>query len=243
MTEQLSDNSSLASLTRRAKQVQRGGARAAVLGVNDGLVSTLCLVVGMAAAGASNHIVLTAGFAGLLAGAISMAAGEWISVRSQVELFEGVLADSRKAVKSSAAAMKHQLAHTLSDLGMVHETAHAVVEDVAKNEDNFLALYDAQVIGVNKDELGSPWRAAGMSFVLFALGSLVPLAPWLALGGQQAVILSVIATAIGGWLVGSIIARLSTKRVVRGALRQLCIVVGSAAVTYCIGLLFHATLR
>src|SRR3990167_10195034 len=94
------NNSNISSaLSERAAQVQRGGARAAVLGVNDGLVSTLCIVVGVAAAGADTKAVLLAGFAGLLAGAISMAAGEWISVKTQVELFQGVLDDLRLAVK------------------------------------------------------------------------------------------------------------------------------------------------
>lgn len=232
-----------ARLARRAKQVQQGGARAAVLGVNDGLVSTLCLVVGMAAAGASNHIVLTAGFAGLLAGAISMAAGEWISVRSQVELFEGVLSDSKKALRADAEHMKHQLAHTLAGLGMIHETAHTVVEDVAHNDDNFLALYSAQVIGMNKNELGSPWRAAGLSFALFTVGSLVPLSVWLFVGGHVAVAISIAATALSGLLVGALIAKLSAKKLVYGAIRQLLIILGSAAVTYGIGLLFNVTSR
>ena len=89
-----------AVLVKRAAQVQRGAARAAVLGVNDGLVSTLCIVIGVAATGADAKSVLIAGFAGLLAGAISMAAGEWISVKAQVELFENVLADLKKIVKN-----------------------------------------------------------------------------------------------------------------------------------------------
>jgi VIT1/CCC1 family predicted Fe2+/Mn2+ transporter len=231
------------ALAKRAVQVQRGGARAAVLGVNDGLVSTLCLVVGMAAAGASNHIVLTAGLAGLLAGAISMAAGEWISVRSQVELFEGVLDDSRRLMDREPVYLKHQLSHKLAHLGMVHETAHSVVEDVAQNDDNFLSLYSAQVIGINKNELGSPWRVAALSFALFTVGSLVPLASWFLLGGHTAVVISIAATALCGLLIGGFIAKLSGKHIPLGALRQLLIIVGSAAVTYGIGLLFGVAIH
>jgi VIT1/CCC1 family predicted Fe2+/Mn2+ transporter len=231
------------ALAKRAVQVQRGGARAAVLGINDGLVSTLCLVVGMAAAGAPNHIVLTAGLAGLLAGAISMAAGEWISVRSQVELFEGVLDDSRRLIDREPDYLKHQLSHKLAHLGMVHETAHSVVEDVAQNDDNFLALYSAQVIGINKNELGSPWSVAALSFALFSIGSLVPLMSWFLLGGHVAVTISIITTALCGLLVGGFIAKLSGKHLLYGALRQLCIVLGSAAVTYGIGLLFGVAIH
>lgn len=230
-------------LARRAVQVQRGGARAAVLGVNDGLVSTLCLVVGMAAAGAPNHIVLIAGLAGLLAGAISMAAGEWVSVRSQVELFEGVLDDVKQLMGRESDYLKHQLSHKLAHLGMVHETAHSVVEDVAHNDDNFFALYCAQVIGMNKDELGSPWRAAGLSFALFTVGSLAPLASWFFVGGYVAVVISIIATALCGLLVGGFIAKLSGKHIPYGALRQLLIILGSAAVTYGIGLLFGVAIH
>jgi VIT1/CCC1 family predicted Fe2+/Mn2+ transporter len=230
-------------LSKRALQVQRGGARAAVLGVNDGLVSTLCLVVGMAAAGATNHIVLTAGLAGLLAGAISMAAGEWISVRSQVELFEGVLGDSKQLMAREPDYLKHQLSHKLAHLGMVHETAHSVVEDVAQNDDNFLALYSAQVIGINANELGSPWRAAVLSFVLFTVGSLVPLASWFVVGGHKAVIVSIIATALAGLCVGGFIAKLSGRRIFYGATRQLLIILGSAATTYGIGLLFGVAIH
>src|SRR5882757_8322748 len=108
MEEKINQASQL--LAKRAAQVQRGGARAAVLGVNDGLVSTLCIVLGVAATGAESKAVLVAGFAGLLAGAISMAAGEWISVKAQVELLEGVLHDLRNVMKNDRPLLTHNLA-------------------------------------------------------------------------------------------------------------------------------------
>src|SRR5690606_15698445 len=153
-------------------------ARAAVLGVNDGLVSTLCLVVGIAAAGGEANFVLMAGLAGLLAGGISMAAGEWISVRAQVELFEGILKDIKYLMKQDKEKLVHSLAHTLAKRGMETKTAHRAAIDIASNDRHFVATYSAQVIGLNSDELGSPWRAAASSFLLFTLGSLVPLVPW-----------------------------------------------------------------
>lgn len=226
-------------LAARATQVQRGGARAAVLGVNDGLVSTLCIVVGVAAAGGDTKAVLLAGFAGVLAGAISMAAGEWISVKAQVELFEGVLTDLKTALKEDRKLLIDTLAHTFAKYGMLKDSAHEAANDIAKNDSHFRTIYAAQVIGVNPDELGSPWAAAGSSFLLFAAGSLAPIAPWaLGIGGITGIITAVVLTALGGLFVGAYTARSSGKSIVNGAIRQLLIIVFAAGVTYGIGHLF-----
>lgn len=225
-------------LKRRAALVQRGGLRAAVLGVNDGLVSTVCLVVGFAATGADTRLVLTAGLAGLLAGAISMAAGEWISVKAQVELFEGVLKDLKSSMKTEKEHLTHSLAHTLAGGGIEIHTAHQAAKDIARDDDDFMTIYASQVIGMNKDELGSPWIAAGSSFALFSLGALVPLTPWFFGGGNIAIATSVIATSLAGLIVGAYIAQSSGKSTVYGAIRQLLIILGSALVTYGIGYLF-----
>ena len=226
-------------LARRAAQVQRGSARAAVLGVNDGLVSTLCIVVGVAAAGGDSRAVLVAGFAGLLAGAISMAAGEWISVKSQVELFEGVLNDLKIAVKEDPRMLSNTLAHTFSKYGMSHTSAHEAANDIAKHGKGFMKVYSAQVIGLNPDELGSPWHAAVSSFALFVAGALVPLLPWMLNGsGFLGILTAIILTSVGGLFVGGYTARSSGKNVVYGAVRQFLIIIFAAAVTYGIGHLF-----
>lgn len=236
---QSTDTNISSVLAMRAAQVQRGSARAAVLGVNDGLVSTLCIVVGVAAAGADARAVLTAGFAGLLAGAISMAAGEWISVKAQVELFEGVLKDLKHAVKRDKKLLEENLADNFKEHGMDNETAKHAAKDVAKHDKKFLSMYSSQVIGLNEDELGSPWWAAGSSFVLFVLGSLAPITPWL-IGwhGIEAIVLAIILTGLGGLFVGGFTARSSGKSIWYGALRQLLIIIFAAAVTYGIGHLF-----
>jgi NH3-dependent NAD+ synthetase len=148
MEEKVNQASEL--LAKRASQVQRGGARAAVLGVNDGLVSTLCIVIGVAAAGAETKAVLLAGFAGLLAGAISMAAGEWISVRAQVELFEGVLHDLRSIIKSDKALLAANLARNFQEHGVDIKTAIHASKDVAADNAKFLSMYSSQVIGLNE---------------------------------------------------------------------------------------------
>ncbi len=230
------------TLARRAAQVQRGGARAAVLGVNDGLVSTLCIVVGVAATGASNGAVVVAGCAGLLAGAISMAAGEWISVKTQVELFEGVLADLKTAMQTDRTALVNNLAHNFEDHGIDAKTASHAAKDVAEQNEQFVSMYSSQVIGINEDELGSPWNAAISSFVLFTVGAIVPLSVWLFdVHSLAGIIVAVGLTGFAGLFVGGFTAYSSGKSIWRGAVRQLLIILFSAAVTYGIGHLFGVT--
>lgn len=225
-------------LAKRTSQVQGGAARAAVLGVNDGLVSTVCIILAVAAAtGGDKQAVLIAGFAGLVAGAFSMAAGEWISVKSQVELFEGILGDLRKLVKHDVDLLKDTLQTKLEDSGLTARTAATAAKDMAKSK-SFTESYAVQVLGLNPDELGSPWTAAGSSFVLFTAGSLVALSPWFFIGGLLAVWLSVVFTALVSLVVGAYIAQTSGKSIWYGALRQCMIVVLASIVTYGIGYAF-----
>jgi VIT1/CCC1 family predicted Fe2+/Mn2+ transporter len=225
-------------LERRAAEVQRGGARAAVLGVNDGLVSTLCIVLAVAAAGAAPDAVLLAGFAGLIAGAISMAAGEWISVKSQVELFEGILADLRHMIKHDRELLQDNLEESLTQSGYAPATAKIAASDIVHHDERFSDIYATQVVGMNPDELGSPWVAAGSSFVLFTVGAFMALVPWFFTDGMFAVLLSIIFTGIGGLLVGGYVAYSSGKNLSYGALRQLGIIVFASVVTYGVGYLF-----
>lgn len=225
-------------LARRALQVQRGAARAAVLGVNDGLVSILCIVLAVAGAGASTHNVLLSGFAGLVAGAVSMAAGEWISVKAQVELFDGILKDIRKLIRDDRPLLLEQVTDSLSKSGHADSTADRAAKEIAQNDHHLTEVYARQVMGFNPDELGSPWVAAGSSFVLFTLGALAPLTPWFFTGGAAAVWLAIIFTALGGMVVGGYISSSSGKGIVRGAVRQLGIIVLASVVTYGVGFVF-----
>ena len=227
-----------AVLARRAAQVQRGGARAAVLGVNDGLVSTLCIVLGVAAATGSKEAVLLAGFAGLVAGAISMAAGEWISVQSQVDLFRGVLKDVKRLVKTDEQLILDELEKDLEGDGMSKATAVKATKEIAQNKTHLYDNFVDHVIGINKDELGSPWTAAVSSLLLFTAGALVALAPWFFGGGVVAITLSVTFTAIGGLVVGGYVAASSGDNIAKGALRQLFIIIFASLVTYGVGHLF-----
>lgn len=229
-------------LAERAAQVQRGGARAAVLGVNDGLVSTLCIVLGVAAAGQSQQAVLLAGLAGLVAGSISMAAGEWISVKSQVELFQGVLNDLRGMVKRDKALLDETLSAHLVEDGYAPKTAAAATKELSKDTGRYFETYAEQVIGVNPDELGSPWVAAVSSFALFTVGALAPLAPWFFIGGTTGMVWSLILTALGSLVAGGYVALSSGRSLAYGAVRQLLIVVLASVVTYGVGRLFGVVL-
>lgn len=231
-----------ALLTRRALQIHRGAARAAVLGVNDGLVSTLCIVLAVAAASGAAHSVLIAGFAGLIAGAISMAAGEWISVTSQVELFKGVLSDLGRMVKNDKEVLAKQLQNDYTSSGFSSKTAETAATEVSKNEHHLSMEYARNVMGINPEELGSPWTAAFSSFALFTAGALVALCPWFFTEGNAAIGLSVIFTTIGGLVVGGYVSRTSGGNIARGALRQFLIIAFASVVTYGIGALFGATI-
>jgi VIT1/CCC1 family predicted Fe2+/Mn2+ transporter len=225
-------------LARRAQQVQQGGARAAVLGVNDGLVSVLCLVLGVAAAGAPREAVLLAGFASVVAGAFSMAAGEWISVRSQVDLFEGVLEDLKSMIKRDKQLLQDNLTKHYEADGYSPNVAKQAAKDVAKDKQSFFRAYAEQVVGVNPDELGSPWVAAFSSFLLFIAGALAPILPWFFTSGASAIAWSVGLTAVGSLITGAYVAYSSGKPLAYGSVRQLLIVAVASAVTYGIGHLF-----
>jgi len=227
-----------AELRNRVETVSKGGARAAVLGVNDGLVTNVCLILALAGASASASAVRTAGFASLIAGAFSMAAGEWVSVRSQVELYHGILGEIRSLVQRNPRLVLGELTSRLTDAGFARDTAERAASELPLDEGKFLDFSARTVFGVNPDDLGSPMTAALGSLALFTVGALVPLVPWFLTEGTAATVTSVAATAVAGLLVGGWVSGSAGRPVVAGALRQLLIVVAAAAVTYAIGALF-----
>ena len=226
------------ALEARINQVVRGAARAAVLGVNDGLVSNVCLILAVAGADASRSAVRLAGFASLIAGALSMAAGEWISVRSQVELFEGILGRLRGLVRRDPVLILDQLTDRLEAAGIARDTAQRASTELPLDEPRFLRFCANTLFGLNPDELGSPMTAAITSLGYFAAGAAVPLIPWFLTEGTAAKLLSVACTAAASLVVGAVVGRSSDKPPVPAALRQLAIVVAASAVTYGIGKLF-----
>lgn len=230
-----------AALAQRAAQVTRGAARAAVLGVSDGLVTNVCLILAVAGADADASSVRLAGFASLLAGALSMAAGEWVSVRSQVDLYSGLIGELRRLVDRDPELILDEVTTRLEQAGFGRATAQLASTELPLDEPRFLRFTAANLFGIDADELGSPMTAAGSSLVLFAIGAFVPLAPWLFSEGTAATVTSVALTAIASVVVGAVVGQLSDRPRSTGALRQLSIVALSSAVTYGIGSVFGAT--
>ncbi len=225
-------------LRQKAEVVARGGARAAVLGVNDGLVTNICLILGVAAANGPASAVRVAGFASLVAGAVSMAVGEWVSVRSQVEMYEGVLDELRLLVRRNPKLVLDTLTQRLVDGGFARDTARLVATELPLDERHFQQFTAQTVFGINADELGSPRVAALTSLALFSLGAAVPLAPWLVGSGIAATVTSIVLTAVASMAVGAWVARSSGRPALHGGLRQLLFVVVAAAVTSGVGAAF-----
>ncbi len=209
-----------------------------MLGVNDGLVTNICLILGIAAANGSASAVRIAGFASLIAGAVSMAVGEWVSVRSQVELFQGVLGELRALVRRNPRLVLDTLTDRLVGTGFTRETARRVATELPLDHVSFLDFTAQTVFGVNPAELGSPRVAALSSLCLFAAGAAVPLVPWFLAHGAVAVTVSIVLTALASAAVGGWVSRSAGRSAWTGALRQLAIVVLAAAVTSGVGALF-----
>lgn len=229
------------ALRERAAAVNRGAARAAVLGVNDGLVTNVCLILAVAGASATAADVRLAGLASLIAGAFSMAAGEWISVRSQVELYDGVVGELRRLTERNPGLVVAELTDRLVDQGFAHDTAGRVATELPLDEEHFVEFSARTMFGVDPGELGSAWVAAGSSLGLFAAGAIVPLAPWFWIDGDSAIAWSFALTVVASMIVGVWVARSADRPAWIGGLRQLGIVVAASAVTYGIGSLFGTT--
>lgn len=223
------------TLRRKVEQVSGGAARAAVLGVNDGLVTNLSLILGLAGADASRPAVRLAGIASLVAGAFSMAVGEWISMRSQVDLARGVHEELRRLVSRNPQLVLDELVDRLEQSGMDTPTAQRAAVEIALDEELFLSFTARNLFGLNPDDQGSPVTAAVSSLVLFSVGALLPLFPWFFTGGATGVTWTIALAAIGAVATGSFVGRSSGTSWWRSAARQLLIVAAAAAVTFGIG--------
>jgi VIT1/CCC1 family predicted Fe2+/Mn2+ transporter len=207
-----------------------------VFGVNDGLISNVSLVLGVAGAGAGNGYVLTAGIAGLLAGALSMAAGEYVSVRSQREMYEYQIALEQEELSEYPEEEAEELALIYQARGMELEQAREVSRTLLASPQAALDVLAREELGLNPDDLGSPWQAAASSFVAFALGATVPLLPFLGrLEAPQAVIAAVVITLLALFAVGLGLSLFTGRDAVRGALRMVLIGGGAGAVSYAVG--------
>ena len=227
---------SVAEVGRRHKGYGGGNLRAAVFGVNDGLVSNTSLIMGVAGASAGASSVITAGVAGLLAGALSMAAGEYISMRSQREMFEYQIGLERDELGEYPEEEAEELALIYAARGMDLEEARRITRDLVKNPEAALDALAREELGLNPDDLGSPWGAALFSFLAFAAGAILPLVPFLLglpLGSAIAVAAVVAGIALFG--VGAALSLFTGRQAFAGGLRMVLIGGGAGMVTWLIG--------
>ena len=222
-------------MVHRHRDVQGGAARAAVFGISDGLVSNVALILGIAGASTDPTFVRVAGVSGLLAGAISMAAGEYVSLRAQAELVERELEIERRSIAENPEAETAELAAIYRERGLDPDHADRVAEGLMADPEVALDVHAREELGVNPTQLGNPMVASASSFGSFALGAFVPLVPWLGGGGNNAVWASVILGLSVAALVGAVLARLTERSVVRTVARQLLVVGGACGATYLIG--------
>jgi VIT1/CCC1 family predicted Fe2+/Mn2+ transporter len=226
---------------RRHKGFGGGNLRAAVFGVSDGLVSNTSLLMGVAGAAVSNDTLVTTGVAGLLAGALSMAAGEYTSVRSQREMYEYQIGLEQDELNEYPDEEAEELALIYEARGMPLDRAREVSKELMRDPKHALNVLAREELGLNPDDLGSPWGAAVFSFVSFAVGALIPLLPYVfGLSGTNALTVSAITAGIALMAVGGTLSLFSGRSAVYGALRMLMIGGGAGALTYLIGSLFGA---
>jgi VIT1/CCC1 family predicted Fe2+/Mn2+ transporter len=213
-----------------------GTLRAVIFGVSDGLVSNLALVMGVAGAAAEQgNVVLLTGIAGLLAGAFSMAAGEYISMQSQRELFERQIALERAEMEAMPQEEQAELAAVFQAKGFTGPEAARIAERLFEQPEMALDMLVREELGLDPDELGSPWGAAAGSFVAFAIGAVIPVIPFLVASGMPAVVASLALSLVALFVVGAGVSLLTGRGVLFSGFRQLGIGLGAAAVTYAIG--------
>jgi vacuolar iron transporter family protein len=220
------------------RDITGGTARAAVFGVSDGLVSNVSLILGVAGANASASFVRLAGLAGLIAGACSMAVGEYLSVSAQVELAERELRIERHEIVNRPLKETAELVQLYESRGVRPEVAKEVADALMSDTDQALEVHAREELGVDPENLGRPVRAAAASFGAFVSGAFVPLIPWLGGGSQSSntfVLASMLLGALGAMAVGFTLARFTGRDRWRVALRQLIFAAASAAIAYGVG--------
>jgi VIT1/CCC1 family predicted Fe2+/Mn2+ transporter len=223
----------VAEIHHRHRDVSGGWLRPAVFGVMDGLVSNISLISGLAGGGGARHTVALAGLAGLMAGATSMAIGEYTSVRSQAEALGAELAVERAELHHSPAAEARELATILSGRGVDADLAAEVARQISRDPDAALRMHAREELGVDPDRPPSPVLAAGSSFLAFALGAAVPVLPFLL--GASAFWLAALISGVVMFAVGALVSVVTTRSPVYSGLRQLMLGAAAAAATYAVG--------
>ncbi len=231
----------------RAEPWHRGASgnnlRAAVLGANDGLVSNFCLLMGVAGAGTANNVILLTGLAGLIAGACSMALGEWLSVTNARELAATQLAREAEEIEQTPQAEQHELALIFQAKGIPKDEARHIAAHVMSDKKSALDTLAREELGIDPAELGgNPWSAAGTSFALFAFGAVFPILPFIWASGATAVIASVVASAAALAAIGTLTSLFNGRGAWFSAARQVVFGCVAAALTYGAGTLLGVSL-
>lgn len=227
------------SFDHRHADISGGWLRAATFGAMDGLVSNTALIAGVAAA-ASAHTVVISGVAGLLAGAFSMALGEYTSVTTANEQIDSEVRVERMAFERHPKAERAELVAMLVDLGMTHETATTATDEIHRDEGRAVNFHLVQELGVDPTEKPSPWLAAISSFVMFAVGAIVPLIPYLL--GYQSLWAGLACGGVGLLIAGGAAASFTSRPIWWGSVRQLVFGGIAIAATYLVGTLVDTLL-
>ena len=217
------------------RDVSGGAARAAVFGVSDGLVSNVGLILGVAGADVAADVVRVAGLAGLIAGAVSMAAGEYNSMRVQTELLERELDIERRELHRNPHVETVELALVYQSRGMDPDRARELAEATMQDPEQALQVHAREELGIDPDELGSPMGAALSSFLSFSVGAVVPLVPWLFATGTVAILTSLGVALVAAAVVGIVISRFTERARVATIVRQIAFTAIPAGITYAIG--------
>ena len=226
----------LARFEGRHRTAGGNALRAAVLGANDGLVSNLSLVMGVAGAALDSHAILVTGLAGLLAGAGSMALGEWLSVQSARELYEHQLQIEEAELRDTPEEEEAELALVYQAKGLSEPQARELAHRLVSDPQVALDTLAREELGIDPAELGgSAWEAAFTSFVLFAIGAVIPVAPFLLATGSTAVLASLAASTIGLFGIGAAITLLTGRSTWASGFRQVLFGLVAAALTYGVG--------
>lgn len=226
---------SVSQVGERHRGVSGGNLRATVFGINDGLVSNAALVLGVAGAGASPQTVLMTGLAGLLAGALSMAAGEYVSVRSQRDMFEYQIALEKEELDEYPEEEAEELALIYHARGLDLDKARAMARDLTARPEQALDVLAREELGLNPDDLGSPWGAATSSFLAFAVGAILPLIPFFFGRVADPILWTIGITVIALAGVGLSISLFTGREAWRGALRMVLIGGGAGVVAWLVG--------
>lgn len=217
------------------QDVSGGWLRPAVFGAMDGLVTNIGLVAGVSGGGADARLVVLTGMAGLVAGAFSMALGEYVSVETQNDLVRAEVAVERDELRRHPVAEEAELMASYIQMGLSKETAKRVAEEIHTDPALAVRVHITQELGVDPDEQPSPWLAGGLSFLCFAVGALIPLLPFLL--GLDALVAGLAAGGVGLFVAGAVAARFTTRAWWLAGLRQLCFGAIAAGATYLVGML------